>query len=176
VKRIAIIRNVVVLILAGTGVYLMLTSGDGAVGGGPENTVLKIVTRVKSGQTESIKIGSTELDVNGKKTKIDFPGTDDNEVSVRLAPSVKLKDARPDGTFWVTIKAEHPPVLTKGTYDKIQIGMTYTQVGESLGGVMTKGRMSVGFSSKLELIQGKRRIYVTFAEGKVTEKSARDLE
>jgi hypothetical protein len=36
--------------------------------------------------------------------------------------------------------------------------------------------MSDGFTSKLELIQGTRRIYVTFADGMVTEKSARDLE
>jgi hypothetical protein len=36
--------------------------------------------------------------------------------------------------------------------------------------------MSDGFSSKLELIQGKRRIELTFVDGKVTEKSAKDLE
>jgi hypothetical protein len=54
--------------------------------------------------------------------------------------------------------------------------MTYPQVGEALGGVMTKGRMSDGFWSKLELIQGKRRIYLTFMDGKLTEKSAKDLE
>jgi hypothetical protein len=175
-KRIAIVRFIIIPILAGTGLYLMCTSGDEAIGRGQENTVLKVVTRVKSGRTESIKIGSTELDVDGKKTRIDFPDTDRKEVNVRLAPSVRFKDGQPDGTFWVTIKAEQPPIFTKGTYEKIQIGMTYPQVGEALGGVMTKGRMSDGFSSKLELIQGTRRIYVTFADGMVTEKSARDLE
>jgi hypothetical protein len=176
VKRNAIARIIAIPILAGTGAYWMRSSGDKAVIGGHENTVLKIVTRVKSGRTESIKFGSTELDVNGEKIRIDFPGTDANEVNVRLAPSVKFKDDRPDGTFWITIKAEQTPVLTKESYEKIQIGMTYPQVGETLGGVMTMGRMSGGFSSKLEFIQGKRRIYLTFADGKVKEKSARDLE
>jgi hypothetical protein len=41
---------------------------------------------------------------------------------------------------------------------------------------MTKAKMSEGFWSKLELVQGKRRIYLTFADAKVTEKTAKDLE
>jgi hypothetical protein len=66
--------------------------------------------------------------------------------------------------------------LTKEAYEKIQNGMTYPQVGEALGGAMTKGKMSDGFSSKLQLIQGKHEIHLTFVDGKVTEKSAKDLE
>ena len=134
------------------------------------------MTRVKAGHIESIKIGTTAFEINGKRTTIDFPGTDAKDVRVRLAPSVQFKDGHLDGTFWVTIKAEQPVVLTKQAYEKIQTGMTYPQVGEALGGVMTRGRLSDGFSSKLELIQGKRRIYLTFVDGKVTEKSAKNVE
>jgi hypothetical protein len=176
VRRTAIFGLIVVLAVTLIGVYRMPKSVDPDPDVNRKNSVLKIVTRVKSGRTESVRIGTTQVDVNDETTKIDFPGTDANHVRVRLSPSVKFNNDHLDGTFWVTINAEEPVILTKTNFEKIQTGMTYAQVGEALGGVMTKGRMSDGFWSKVELIQGKRRIYLTFADGKVTKKSAENLE
>jgi hypothetical protein len=175
-RRLALCGVVVLYGLIGMGVYWMSSSANDPAVGARENALLKIVTRVRAGRTETIKIGTTEVDVNGKKTRIDFPGTDAKDVGVRLAPSFMIDNDPPDGTFWITIKAEQPVVLTKASYEKIQIGMEYSQFGEALGGVMAKGRMSDGFTSKLELMQGKRRFFLTFKDGKVTEKSAKYIE
>jgi hypothetical protein len=54
--------------------------------------------------------------------------------------------------------------------------MTFPQVAQALGGPMTKGRMSDGFHGRLDLGQGKRRMTLSFEDGKLSEKSAKDLE
>jgi hypothetical protein len=171
-KHIAIVGVAVILILTSLGAYWMRTSGNNGPEGGADNSSLK----TNSIRTLTFSGSGTELNLNGKKTKFDFPGTDVKDVEVRLGNSFTFRDGHPDATFPVTIWAERPPVLTIGAYEKIQTGMTYPQIGEALGGIMTKGRISDGFTSRLELIQGKRRIYLTFVDGKVTEKSAKDLE
>ncbi len=120
----------------------------------------------------------TSINMNGKITSFTLPEQDPKDVEVKLKNSgtINIEKGRVNATFEVIFKAEQPVVLTKQAYDKIPSGMNYAQVGEVFGGVMAKGRMSDGFSSKLELIQGKRRIEITFVDGKVTEKSAKDLE
>jgi hypothetical protein len=67
-------------------------------------------------------------------------------------------------------------VVTKEAYEKIHAGMTYPEVAEALGGEMTKGRMGEGFSAKLAIVQGQRRIDLTFVASKVTEKSEKGLK
>ena len=61
------------------------------------------------------------------------------------------------------------------SYEKIQNGMTYPQVGEVLGGALAKGEMSDGFSSRLQFIQGKHQFDIKFVDGKTTEKSAMEI-
>jgi hypothetical protein len=129
-------------------------------------------------QSWRFAIEGTSIDMNGRITSFALPEQDSKDVEVRLANkgTISVEKGRVNATFEVTFKSEQPVVLTKQAYDKIQSGMTYPQIAEALGGMMTKGQMSEGFSSKLELIQGKRRIELTFLDGKVTEKSAKDLE
>jgi hypothetical protein len=176
VKRFAVFVLVVSLILGAAEAYRMHRNDIEDADHGRENRLLKVVTRVRSGRVESIGIGTKAVEIDGKKTTIEFPDADASEVSVRLAPAVRFEGDHLDGTFWVTIPAREPSLLTNPKYEKITTGMTYSQVGETLGGVMAKGRMTDGFWSRVELVEGKRRIYLTFADGKVTEKSARDLK
>ena len=42
--------------------------------------------------------------------------------------------------------------------------------------VAAKGEMSDGFSSRLQFIQGKHQFDIKFVDGKITEKSAKDLD
>ena len=175
-KRFAILVLVVSLVLGAGEAYRMHRNDNEDADRGRGNRLLKYVTRVRSGHVESIGIGTKAVDINGKKTAVEFPEADASEVSVRLAPAVKFNGDHLDGMFWVTIPASEPSLLTKPKYEKITTGMTYSQVGETLGGVMAKGRMTDGFWSRVELIEGKHRIYLTFADSKVTEKAAKDLE
>jgi hypothetical protein len=176
VKWIAVVVIIFLLILCAVDAYRMHGIGNGEADGDHANRMLKVVTRVKAGRIESIKIGTTGVDIDGKVTTIDFPGTDATDVRVRLAPAVRFNGDHLDGTFWVTIPARQPAALTNTKYEKIKTGMTYAQVGETLGGVMARGRMSDGFWSRVEVIEGGRRIYLAFADGKVTDKASKDLE
>jgi hypothetical protein len=114
--------------------------------------------------------------INGKTLSFAIGGEEAKDVDVKTPSSFEFKDGKGSGVFQVTIRNGQPSVVTKEAYEKIQNGMTYPQVGEVLGGAMTKGKMSDGFSSKLELIQGKHQIDLTFVDGRVTKKSAKDLE
>jgi hypothetical protein len=171
-KRLAIAVLAVCLIAAPLGFYWVVPRQKDA---GVDHIEKVSRSGVKS-STFSFKITGGEVDYNGKKTSFAIRGEEGKDVEIKLAPSAKFHDGQLDATFLVTIKNERPPVLTKEAYEKIQNGMTYPQVGEALGGVMTKGQMSDGFSSKLELDQGTRQILLTFVDGKVTEKSAKELE
>jgi hypothetical protein len=172
-KRIAIVAVAVILVLIGFGTYWMFKSRTNGAARAIDISSLK-VDSIKP--LIGISADGGAIVVNGKTMKFDFPGVEAKEVEVRPVNSLVIISGRADYTFPVTIKAELPQVLTKSAYEKIQAGMTYPQVGEALGGVMIKGRMSDGFTSKIEIIQGRRRIYLTFAAGKVAEKSAKDLE
>jgi hypothetical protein len=168
-KRFAVFGALVILLLAGLGISRIRKSGNNGAEGRNINSSFHI-------DSINFSMSKSELQVNGEKTGFGFPVTDSKDVEVRLGNSIVFKDGHPDITFSVTIKSEQPRVLTREACEKIQTSMTYPQVAEALGGVMTKGRMTDGFWSKLELIQGKHRIYLTFEDSKVTEKSAQDLE
>jgi hypothetical protein len=130
-------------------------------------------------QTETVhrfQMNDNEFTIDGKKTVVDFVNADTANVEVKRDNSFKINDNHLYATFLVTIKGEQPVLLTKESYAKIQTGMTYPQVGELLGGSMEKGRLSAGFHGRLDLDQGKRQITLSFEDGKVTEKSAKDLE
>jgi hypothetical protein len=117
-----------------------------------------------------------EVEYNGKILRFAIGGKDADDVGLKLVPPITWKAGQPDATVQVTIKKDQPFVLTKASYEKIQKGMTYPQVGEVLGGALAKGEMSDGFSSRLQFIQGKHQIDLKFVGGKITEKSAKDLE
>jgi len=164
------IAGVLILMAAALGFWWMVPKQAG--GDRPKGAPLSD----EKSTSFSFKMEGGEVDYNGKKTSFVIRGEEAKDVEVKIGPSVKFKDGQLDATFLVTIKNDRPSVLTKEAYKRIQNGMTYPQVGEALGGAMTKGKMSVGFSSKLQLIQGKHEIHLTFVDGKVTEKSAKDLE
>jgi hypothetical protein len=117
-----------------------------------------------------------ELEFNGKKLRFAIGGEDAKDVDLKLVQSITWKDGQPDATIQVTIKKEQPLVLTKASYEKIRNGMTYPQLGEVLGGALAKGEMSDGFSSRLQFIQGKHQIDIKFIDGRITEKSVKDLQ
>src|SRR5271165_6084794 len=101
-KRFAILGVIVILIFTGLGVYWMRKSGNNGAEGGNDSSSLNI----DSIKTWHISGSGSELDVNGKKTSFDLPGTDPKDVEVRLGNSFVFKDGHPDVTFPVTIKAE----------------------------------------------------------------------
>jgi hypothetical protein len=123
-----------------------------------------------------IQMNDNEFTIDGKKTVVEFVNTDIAKVEIKRASSFTIKDNHVYVTFSVTIKGEQPVLLTRESFAKIETGMTYPQVGAVLGGSMTTGRLSVGFYGRLDLVQGKRQIALSFEDGKVTGKSARDLE
>jgi hypothetical protein len=117
-----------------------------------------------------------EFTVDGKTTVVEFVNTDTANVEVKRDNSITMKDKHVYVAYSVAIKGDQPVVLTKDSYSKIQNGMTFPQVAQALGGPMTKGRMSDGFHGRLDLGQGKRRMTLSFEDGKLSEKSAKDLE
>jgi hypothetical protein len=96
--------------------------------------------------------------------------------NVDVHSSISGGEGKVSGAVLITIKTERPLVVTKEGFEKIRAGMTYPQVAEGLGGEMTKGRMGDGFSGGLGIVQGNRRIDLTFVDSKVTDKSAKGLE
>src|SRR5262249_49069900 len=118
--------------------------------------------------------GGAAVVTDGNVIRLEFsmPGAQDVETST----SISSRDGRTAGAVVVTIKSEQPPVVTKAGYEKIRAGMMYPQVAEALEGEMTKGRMGEGSSGELGIVQGSRRIDLTFADSEVTNKSAKGLE
>jgi hypothetical protein len=124
----------------------------------------------------SFQSSGNEFTINGKKTVVEFVNADIENVELKRDNSFKIKDGHVYATYSVTIKGEQTVLLTRESYAKIHIGMTFPEVAEALGGSMKKGRMSDGFHGRLDMGHGKRQITVSFEDGKVTEKSAKDLE
>jgi hypothetical protein len=118
--------------------------------------------------------GGSAIVQDGKVTLLGFGMQGAENVDVQS--SVNGSDGKVSGTVLITFKTERPLVLTKEGFEKIRSGMAYPQVAESLGGEMTKGRMGDGFSGGLGIVQGNRRIDLTFVDSKVTDKSAKGLE
>ena len=169
---IAVLAVTLMLIAAALGFYWLVPKQAG------EGHADSAAGPVVKGTTFSFKSGGNvvELESNGKKLRFAIGGEDAKDVDLKLAQSIAWKDGRPDATIQLTIKKEQPLVLTKASYEKIQNGMTYPEAGEVLGGALAKGEMSDGFSSRLQLIQGKHQIDIKFVDGKITEKSAKGLE
>ncbi len=167
-KRFVLIRILILLAVFSIAIWLYVSWKRRADG----------VAKDKNAQVKIWSIFTTPnaVTINEKTTGIAFPGIDSKDVEVTHENSLRVKDDRPDITFTIAIKSEEPPILTRAAYEKLQVGMTFSQVGEALGGVMTRGEMSEGFSSRLEMAQGKRRIFLTFIDGKLTEKSSKDLD
>ncbi len=174
-RRLAITIALAFAILAGLSIifWAFVPPQNNAAGKQKTKTVLDGV----EGNSKSWHFSAegTSIDMHGKITSFTLP---DAGVEVRLANqgTISFQEGRVNATFQVTIKSAQPPVLTRKAYDKVETGMSYSQVGEAIGGAMTKGRMSDGFSSKLEFIQGQGRMYLTFVDEKVIEKSAQGLE
>src|SRR5262249_19882965 len=76
----------------------------------------------------------------------------------------------------VALEGDQPVVLTKAAYERLETGMTYVQMAEILGGELSKGRLQTGYTGTLAVVQGKRRIDLTFQDGKVSVKSSKELE
>jgi hypothetical protein len=169
---IVVVAGILMLIVAALGYYWLVPK---QAGGGRAESAPHLVEKTT---TFSIHSGGAvaELEYNGKKLRFAIGGEDAKDVDLKLVPSITWKDGQPDATIQVTIRKELPLVLTKASYEKIQKGMTYPQVGELLGGALAKGEMSDGFSSRLQFIQGKHQCDVKFVDGKITEKSAKDLD
>jgi hypothetical protein len=118
--------------------------------------------------------GGSAIVQDGKVTLLGFGMSGAENVDVQS--SINGREGKVSGTVLITIKSERPLVLTKEGFEKIRSGMTYPQVAESLGDEMTKGRMGDGFSGGFGIVQGNRRIDLTFVDSKVTDKSAKGLE
>jgi hypothetical protein len=115
-----------------------------------------------------------ELTVYGKKTRFDIP--DRENVAVEHSKLFAMSDGIVNVKMRATIKVEEPLLLTRKAYEKIQNGMSYPQVGQALGAFMTRGEMSAGFYGDIAIIQGKRRIDLSFGDGKLIDKRAEGIE
>ncbi len=76
----------------------------------------------------------------------------------------------------VEIPDDGPSVVSKAGFERLTPGMTFAQIGEVLGGDLTRGSMTPGYSGTLAVLQGKRRIDLAFFDGKVTAKSAQGID
>ncbi len=76
----------------------------------------------------------------------------------------------------VTVERPEPPALTKAAYDRLKTDMSYAQVSEILGSGLDKAKLVKAYTGAFAVVQGKRRLDLTFEEGKVTAKSAQGLE
>jgi len=132
--------------------------------------------QIQSQNVTSFKMNGNEFAIDGKKMIVDYVNSDTANVEIKRENSFNVKNNHLYLTFIVTIKGNDPLLLTKDRYDKIDNDMTYSQVAKALGGAMTTGRLSDNFYGKLELVQGKRRVSLSFEDGKVTGKSAKDLD
>jgi hypothetical protein len=177
-KRLAITVALVFVVVCGLALifWAFVPAQNDAAGKQSKKTVADGFEA--SSKSWSFSTDATSINMNGKITSFALPGQDAKEVEVKLANhgTISIRDGRVNAIFEVTFKSEQPVELTKGAYDKVQSGMTFPQIGEVFGGVLTSGQMSDGFSSKLALRQGRRRIDLTFIDGKVTEKSAQGVE
>jgi len=164
---------VAVVILAGLGAYWLL-KGESAADKLAATPSVIIDPKIGSLVADLAKEGGSAVILDGKVTRAQFnmPGADNVDIST----SVNVKDSQSSATIVVTIKDSQPLVLTKEGCAKIESGMTYAQVGEALGGVMSKGRMGDPFTGTLAIVQGKRRIDLIFKESKVAGKSANGIE
>ena len=169
---IAVVAVILMLIAAAFGFYWLVPkqAGGGRAESAPNPAEKTTTFSMHSGGAVA------ELEFDGKKLRFAIGGEDAKDVDLKLVQSITWKDGQPDATIQVTIKKEQPLVLTKESYERIQNGMTYPQVGEVLGGGAAKGEMSDGFSSRLQFIQGKHQFDIKFVDGKITEKSAKDLD
>jgi hypothetical protein len=118
--------------------------------------------------------GGSVIIQDGKVTLLGFGMSGAENVDVHS--SISGREGKVSGAVLITIKSERPPVVTKEGFERIRAGMTYPQVAEALGGEMTKGRMGDGFSGGFGIVQGGRRIDLTFVDSKVTDRSAKGLE
>jgi hypothetical protein len=76
----------------------------------------------------------------------------------------------------VSFAEDQPVALTKAAFERLETGMTYGQMAEILGGELSKGRLQNTYTGTLAVVQGKRRIDLTFQDGKVTVKASKELE
>jgi hypothetical protein len=76
----------------------------------------------------------------------------------------------------VNLRKLDPVILTKAACDRLQTGMTYSEVSEILGGDLGKANLVKAYTGTLAVVQGKRRLDLTFEKGKVTAKGTQGLE
>ena len=154
-----VISLFVVGLLAGQGVYRVLTARD-------ENAA------ESTGRVDIVWNGN-EVTWHGQKTRFDIP--DAADVDVSHLEGTTYADQRICVNFLVTLKSEQPLLITKEVYDQIRDGMTYAQVGAVFGGVMTRGEMSKNFCGDIDIVQGKHRMHLRFADGRLSGKFAEGM-
>ena len=94
----------------------------------------------------------------------------------KASMNTSMKEGRVSRVAAVEIPDDEAPVVSRTGFERLKPGMTFAQVGEILGGDLTKGRTHPGFTGTLAVIQGKRRIDLVFVDGKVTAKSAQGID
>jgi hypothetical protein len=121
---------------------------------------------------EAVRHGGSSITVNrgGKPTTVFFALEGAQDVSTELNADGESSVVK------VTLQREKPVLLTKAAYDRIENGMTYSQVAQIVGGELAKGRLSEGFDGGFVIFQGKREMELVFQSGKVTDKSSKGLE
>jgi hypothetical protein len=101
-----------------------------------------------------------------------IPGGQEIQITVTRT----IRETRITGEVVVKLLKEKPSILRKTSFEQLQTGMDYAQLGEILGGELTKGRMAANYTGTFAVVQGTCRIDLTFADGKVTAKSAKELK
>jgi hypothetical protein len=172
-KQSVVLAAVAVLFLAGIGAWLAMRGRTPAV---PSSIDDQAIAKALTQTQEIVRNGGSGSGVvqDGKFTGAAFamPGVE----NVHIETAVKGGEGMPSSSITVTLRDEQTVLLTKDSFEKIQDGMTYPQVGEALGGVMTRGRIGDGFTGNFGIVEGKRRIDLNFREGKVVKKSAQGID
>jgi hypothetical protein len=134
-----------------------------------------IVSAIKEAQ-EAAKSGGTATKVLGPDGTVEagfaMPGVSDVGISVSGSSSGRKSSV----AITVTLPDERPGLLTPKAFAALKPGMDYDQVAKTLGGAMLKGKLADNYTGRFVVVQGDRKIELSFEKGKVTAKNATGLD
>jgi hypothetical protein len=90
--------------------------------------------------------------------------------------TISLTDTNSTSTIKATLMREDPSLYDKSAYDKLKPGMKYPEVADILGGDLPKAHLADGFNGTFTVINGRRKIVLTFRNGGVEKKSCEGLD
>lgn len=167
----ALVVIIVLLMLMGFGSWWLL-KGEGP--SKPIDINQDVLRAIKQAQEGAQNDGaSIVIGPGGKTRSIQFS----MEGAENVGTNISVHGEGPTAArITVTLARAEPLSLTQSAVDRIQPGMTFPQVADTLGGELKKGRLGDGFSGLFTIVQAQRSLELTFVDGKVTKATSKGVE